>query len=646
MSRRLFSALCLFFLAAGLLAAALAAGQRYRVECGFRTVEVAMVYEDLANLAALTGKDPLEVMRLLREQGLTTVFFKEPTVEELRASGEVSALTGQDLLNLQPSWLAGLRAQEEISSRRTYLVTSREETARRLALQLEAKAGGARLLCPAPGVYVVRVAASPQNLQKIGLGFPEGPLRDSLRAGLFAAVQVRTWPGASARSVEKALAPLKDIPNLSAVAFNDDTLPGYPAELGALARAIDGLGVPVVQVEFYRQRGLEKLGVLLQKRVVRLHTIRPEEMARYSPGEARNRYLLAAAERNARMLLVRPLADGSGAGDLLRANLDFVAGLREGLTRERLAVGRASLLPPLPVSRLLLFFMGLGVIAGGLLLLARLGLEKELPWLGLAAALAWGILLAVAPSPARKLAALAAVIIFPTLSLLATVRPRGAPLPECAARLVLAALLSFPGALFTVGLLADAGFMLKLDQFWGVKVAHMLPLLLASAAFFFLSGPPEPWHRRLARTLERPVLVKWAAASALLLAVLAVYLVRTGNEGEAVTSVLELKARGLLDALLGVRPRTKEFLLGHPLLMLLFATGYRDSRFLPLLILGAVGQVSLVNTFAHIHTPLAVSLLRLAYGLALGLVVGTALVLAARAAARWWGKLEPPGEEP
>ncbi|WP_051275881.1 DUF5693 family protein [Desulfovirgula thermocuniculi] len=646
MSRRVFSALCLFFLAAGLLAAAFAAWQRYRVESGFRTVEVAMVYDDLANLAALSGKDTLEVMRLFREQGLTTVLFKEPTLEELKATGEVSALTGQDLLNLQPPWLGSLRAQEEISSRHTYLVTSREETARRLALQLEAKAGGARVFRPAPGVFVVRVPASPSNLQKIGLGFPEGPLRDSARAGLFAAVQVRAWPGASARSMEKALSPLKDIPNLSAVAFNDDTLPGYPAELGALARTLEGLGVPVVQVEFFRQRGLEKLGVLLQKRVVRLHTIKPEEMPRYTPKEARNRYLLAAAERNARMLLVRPLADGTGAGSVLRANLDFVAGLREGLYREGLVVGRASLLPPLPVSRPLVFVMGLGVIAGGLLLLQRLGLERGLPLLGLAAALAWGGLLAAAPSPARKLAALAAVVVFPTLSLLTTVRPRGAPLPECAARLVLAVSLSFPGALFTVGLLADAGFMLKLDQFWGVKPAHVLPLLLAAIAFFFLYAPPEPWHERLSRTLQRPVLVKWAAAGALLLAVLAVYLVRTGNEGEAVTSALELKARNLLDALLGVRPRTKEFLLGHPLLMLLFATGYRDNRYLPLLILGAVGQISLVNTFAHIHTPLAVSLLRLFYGLALGLLVGAVLVLAVRAAARCREKMVPPGEGP
>lgn len=646
MPRRLCFWCCLFLLMAGILAAAWAAWQRYRVESGYRSVEVAMVYDDLANLAVLSGKDTLEVMRLFREQGLTTVLFKESTLEDLRASGEVSVLTGQELLNLQPPWLAALRREGEVSPRHTYLVTSREETARQLVVQLEAKAGGARLYRPASGVYVVRVAATPTFLSRIGLGFPAGPLRDSLRAGLFAAVQVRNWPGASPRSMEQALSPLKDIPNLSAVAFNDEILPGYPAELEALARVVGELGVPVVQIELSRQKGLDKLGMLLQKRVVRLHTIGAQEMSRYTPREARDRYLLAAAERNVRLLLVRPFMDGTGGPDILRANLDFVAGLREGLYHEGLVVGRASLLPPLSVSRPLVFFMGLGVIAGGLLLLQRLGLKKGLPWVGLAATLAWGILLAAAPSPARKLAAMAAVVIFPTLSLLLNVRARGAPLYESAGRLVLAALLSLPGALFTVGLLVDAGFMLKLDQFLGVKLAHVLPLLLVAGAFFFLSAPPEPWLARLKRTLQQPVLVKWAVVSGILLAVMAVYLVRTGNEGEVVTSALELKVRGFLDALLGVRPRTKEFLLGHPLLMLLFYTGYRDNRYLPLLILGAVGQISLVNTFAHIHTPLAVSLVRLVYGLALGLLVGAVVILAAKVAVRWWEKLEPPGERP
>jgi len=90
----------------------------------------------------------------------------------------------------------------------------------------------------------------------------------------------------------------------------------------------------------------------------------------------------------------------------------------------------------------------------------------------------------------------------------------------------------------------------------------------------------------------------------------------------------------LLDNLLGVRPRTKEFLLGHPLLLLLFYLGFRDNRFQPLLLAGVIGQVSLVNTYAHIHTPLLVSLLRSFNGLWLGIIGGLVLIVMWKLGAR------------
>ncbi|SHJ28115.1 DUF5693 family protein [Desulfofundulus thermosubterraneus] len=640
MRQRWYPLLLVFLLLAGVIAAGAAAWQRYRVEAGFRTVEVAMPYEDLNTLARLSGRDTLEVMRLFRERGLTTVLFKEPTADELRRAGEIAVMTGQELQLMSPPWLGQLRRGGGIATQDTYLVTSREETFRHLLAQLRAKTSGAQGYRPAPGIYVVRTPADPGLLSQLGLGFPDGPLQDTARAGLLAMVQVRSWPGATARGIEQALAPLKEIPNLSVLAFNDDTLPGYPQKLRALAQVVDQLGVPVAQIEFFPQKGLEQLGLLLDKDVVRLHSIPPRDMGRYTPAEALERYRLAAAERNMRVLLVRPFP-GAGARDVLQENLDYISSLKESLQQEGLVVGQASTLPALPVSRANLFVMGLGVIAGGLLLAGRLGLRRGEIWLLLLAVAAWAGLLAAAPSPARKLMALAAVIIFPSLAIITNVRARGAPALESAGMLLRTTLASLLGALFTVGLLTDAGFMLKLDQFSGVKLAHLAPLLLVAGVFFFLSGPAEPFGKRLERTLNQPVLVKWAALAALLLAVLAVYLVRTGNEGQMATSALELKFRGFLDAVLGVRPRTKEFLLGHPALMLLFYTGYRDNRFLPLLLLGAIGQVSLVNTFAHIHTPLLVSLMRLVNGLWLGILVGLAAILVVNLAQHWWRRFSP-----
>jgi hypothetical protein len=94
-------------------------------------------------------------------------------------------------------------------------------------------------------------------------------------------------------------------------------------------------------------------------------------------------------------------------------------------------------------------------------------------------------------------------------------------------------------------------------------------------------------------------------------------------------SALELKFRAILDKVMFVRPRTKEFLFGHPALIVgaAFLFARRRSIGLPLVALGVLGQASMLNTFCHIHTPLLLTGLRAFNGLVLGTIVGWAA---------WW----------
>ena len=112
------------------------------------------------------------------------------------------------------------------------------------------------------------------------------------------------------------------------------------------------------------------------------------------------------------------------------------------------------------------------------------------------------------------------------------------------------------------------------------------------------------------------------------LVALALFVARSGNDPGVGVSATELKTRALLDKYLYVRPRTKEFLLGHPALFLGLAAA-ASKRFpayvLPLLVVGAIGQSSLMDTFCHLHTPLLVSALRGLIGWALGAVFGAAV---------------------
>ena len=71
--------------------------------------------------------------------------------------------------------------------------------------------------------------------------------------------------------------------------------------------------------------------------------------------------------------------------------------------------------------------------------------------------------------------------------------------------------------------------------------------------------------------------------------------------------------------------------------MLLCFVGYRQG-YLPFLLIATIGQVSLVNTFAHIHTPLFISLLRTVNGLWIGLIIGLLLIAGWTVVLKIWQK--------
>lgn len=173
------------------------------------------------------------------------------------------------------------------------------------------------------------------------------------------------------------------------------------------------------------------------------------------------------------------------------------------------------------------------------------------------------------------------------------------------------------GVIAVAGLLASLPFMLKINQFLGIKAAHALPIvLIAIVVVTGLPRPGRPWReererirRRVSDFFSQPLAVGALILGVVAIAALSFALARTGNEPGIGVSGVELRLRALLDSILPVRPRTKEFLIGHPAFVLALALWYRGKRkwVAPLLLVGVVGQVSLLNTFCHIHTPLRLS---------------------------------------
>jgi len=165
--------------------------------------------------------------------------------------------------------------------------------------------------------------------------------------------------------------------------------------------------------------------------------------------------------------------------------------------------------------------------------------------------------------------------------------------------------------------------MEEIERFRGVKLVLALPPLIALVAYLF-SGWYEAGVERPRDLFFAPIRVYQLLFGIVIIAAGALLVVRSGNESDIAPSQIELALRHGLAALLNVRPRLKEFAIGFPFMMLVPALLPAHRRIIGwLLALGAgVGIGDVIDTFSHLHTPLAISVLRIFNGLWLGVIIG------------------------
>lgn len=169
-----------------------------------------------------------------------------------------------------------------------------------------------------------------------------------------------------------------------------------------------------------------------------------------------------------------------------------------------------------------------------------------------------------------------------------------------------------------IGMHSGITFSLYLDQFKGISLAHLIPPFIV--VFFLFHFYDSMTTKRAITILKQPILIYHVLGFALLGVVAFYYLSRTGNN--SVMIPFEAEFRHLLKETLGVRPRTKEFLIAHPLFVIVIYYWHHHKSIKWLLPVAVVGQLSIVNTFTHIHTPTIISLTRSIYGISIGLLLG------------------------
>ncbi|HVL39451.1 MAG TPA: DUF5693 family protein, partial [Fimbriimonadaceae bacterium] len=468
---------------------------------------------------------------------------------------------------------------------------------------------------------------SPAILRRLSLGLNPSEAAAAREAGLSIIGRFANTAGATPEWLESVLDQAQAAGVRYFLPLGEQVL-GRRENLAVVAEGLRRRGIHYAAPEFAKIGGDANVIAMHPENVVQLHAAQAAELDRLPLEDAVERYAKAARERNVRMLLLRPLS--LSAPLPLDEFGEFVSEVRKSIVADG-----ATIRDPHPFEE--------PAVPRPLFLLIALAAVPVLVWTGtvfvrdprlrlLGASLVLLLAFASWTGSGRQYMALLIAIGFPTAAFLILDMRGGRRWPL---EFLIVSLVSLSGGLAVAGLLNELKFLVRADQFAGVKVAHFLPLALIGLYFFARFSSPRD-------TLAGPVRWGQAALAFALLVAFALMATRTGNDNPAAVSGLELKIRSILDALLFVRPRTKEFLIGHPLLIVgiawLIMVKARGSLESPgaqqaagwaslALMAGAIGQTSIVNTLCHLHTPVALSLARIAVGLLAGGILGGLLSL-------------------
>ena len=218
-------------------------------------------------------------------------------------------------------------------------------------------------------------------------------------------------------------------------------------------------------------------------------------------------------------------------------------------------------------------------------------------------------------------------------------------LPRAFAILLSSVVLALVGAMMTAAPLSSTDFMLELGIFRGVKLAQLVPLAFFCLIFVSYYGVFEKERRStLLKIRDIVTALRWTIPVwALVLAGIAAlagyyYIARTGHESDVTISTFELILRNVLEENLLARPRTKEFLVAFPCIMLAVYSAVRRMPFFTAVfgLAGTIGLTSICNTFMHIRTPLYLGFVRTGYAVLLGAFIGLVLIVGLELLCRVW----------
>ncbi len=555
----------------GMLAIALPRlAERAREESQERTVTLAADWSEVQAVFARTAVAPSQLLSQLHDSGVTGLVVSPLTLSDLLQQHRFEP---QRPASGNPLDTARLRFDQPALAEQVY----RELSLRGVPDLVFKREGSSGILERKNGRF--------ESVSDIDAGYDETLVHAVRHTGLTPIFRVTqdAWSSAAGQEDASLVKQLQTSP--SGIYWGGDDLPGGSETLPLWKTQVARSGVTQFLFEFKPAKAAVLMARAHPASTYKAHTIPVAEFKDSTWAQQKQRWIRAVDERMCRLLLmhVPPTLSGPRYLDELREFSEILnkRGFRLGFPEPRVywpaSVGRIGrLLQPVAALLLAVFapLFGLWWSVSNLV-------DGKVPVVH-----AW-------PMPVRQFLKLSA--------------------------------LTLVGALFVAAVADHPYTRLEIVPFRGVKLIFVLSMLGALGLLF---------SREELMRFVRHTVTRWEIIVGLVIVAAAGYiLLRTGNAPAAARSSLEQPLRDFLERILVARPRFKEFALGHPLVLL----GYYiqawhhenkttwDGRVL--IWLGMIGQVSMVNTFCHLHSPLRMEIWRSINGLCLGFLIGIAAVV-------------------
>lgn len=629
---------------------------RAKVEWKNDTYEMIVPVEEIRELAD-RGLDTKEILTSLYENGVRGISIQPTGIQDLEKKGQVMTLTRNDLLAMVQNKDEATREELLYARDNGLYILLRNDLENRWEDAI-VKSFGNRIekvtdlpVLKGESVYFIKGLSKEELARGMGsvpnpiltrpIGFDEDLVAEYVSYGFDPVFRIGNNINEDNEFVLDQMKELQDKFGGHKIIFTGNEMLGFSPHPDLdleddknYALRLKNEGFVLMTIEFAKQKGEETYAREFVNKIVRLHSID------FFDGRAdyTDRATRAVKERNIRGLYIHIADIKKLEEETITAQQSFDVAIQgiEAIQKQmadKYKIGVAQSFDILSPAKWMTIaaFIGVAAFIG----LAALMVSEKIALLTVAGMLvvAAGYIVTGA-TLFLQAAALAISIVAATWAAICGEFINSKK--EIVLKFLKGAFIAMIGAWFVMALLYGNLFLVKVDEFKGVKLLFMLPIALTFLHVI------RNHVKELAMTVVRNYYFVIVAVIGVGLAIL---VMRSGNDAGEIVSGTELMLRQKLEDILFVRPRTKEFLIGYPILVLAMYIIYkgkgweqRIGRYL--LAGGAIGFLSTVNTFTHLHIPIYISLLRTVYGFVFGALLGLLFIFVYRLGKKYWSKIQ------